>query len=454
MCSENSMDLPLLAENPDTRNNDRGSRMQANKKNDEAKKTQLDFDRSLSNARLLEPMVQAQKNTGKSPFRISAEILRLNFGKSRLTPPEYFKYNLFDKKEDEKTKFIGVKRGTAINLRANFASQLSHLVNNKLLFESVLRGLGIRTTRTQAIFCSPTKHPSLGSVLLLHSLSDLSKYLARANFPIFAKPLTSSQSLGIVGIAGLDESESQLFLTNGNAMALSDFHDQISQRYQYSGYAFQEMVEMHPDLKEFTNGAVGTFRIVTTTTPDGISVLYAAWKIPGKGSMADNFWREGNLLANVDVGSGEVLRCQKSAGIDAQLIDSSPESGRKIIGLKIPLWEHVKKMTLEVASLLPGERVLGFDVAISPDGPILIEANTNPDHGIYQIAADQGFWTDRNAKLFEWNAEMAQNRKKEIKKDAVREYKAHKSREKTNRKQGLASDASLVFVKETSNNSR
>lgn len=429
-----------------------GIGMKIDEREGQAEEGLVEVERSLSNARLLEPILHAQKVTGKSILTITSEILRLSIGKSKISPAEYFKYNLFGKGDDEKAEFIGVKRSTAINMRTNCASQLSHLTNNKFLFESLLRGLGIVTTQTQAIFCSPEKHPLLGAIQLLHTENDLRNFLLHASFPIFAKPLVSYQSLGSVGIAGFDEVESKIFLTSGKALTLSAFHDQTLKRYRYSGYAFQEMVKMHPDLAEFTNGAVGTFRVVTTASPKGILILYAAWKIPGKGSMADNFWREGNMLANVDVDSGEVLRCQKSTGLDALLVDSDPETGRNIVGLKIPFWGSVKEMALQVASIIPDERVLGFDVALSSDGPTLIEANTNPDHGIYQIANDKGLWSVENAELLEWNIKMAKKRKKEIKSDALKDYRAYQAREKANTKQGFLSDTSLVLDRVTAKN--
>jgi D-alanine-D-alanine ligase-like ATP-grasp enzyme len=40
--------------------------------------------------------------------------------------------------------------------------------------------------------------------------------------------------------------------------------------------------------------------------------------------------------------------------------------------------------------MLPEAGVIGWDVAISPDGPLIIECNTNPFHTLYQMAHRRG----------------------------------------------------------------
>ena len=40
----------------------------------------------------------------------------------------------------------------------------------------------------------------------------------------------------------------------------------------------------------------------------GPVLLRASWKIPSGETVADNFWRSGNMLAGIDVETGKIIR--------------------------------------------------------------------------------------------------------------------------------------------------
>ncbi len=396
---------------------------------DREERTRLDVDPPMDAARLLRSLRLACDKTGRSMGSIFREILRLQFGANRLKDTEYFKYRLYDDElypTEKKREFVGKRAIFKLNRSVNKAAEFASLLGHKLYFEGLLRGLGLPGTETLAVYADPASFRSVGRVLALHTLDELTEFLSTADFPLFGKPVGSSLSLGTIGIKGISADKSLLDLTNGATMALEELHAQIRDNYSGIGFMFQKKIVNHPDLAKFTGAAVGTLRVVTCMSPNGLRPLYAAWKIPSKTSMADNFWRSDNMIAQVDVESGELLRCQKSIGVDAEEVEVHPTLGEPLVGMTIPRWREVTDLGVAVASLFPRTRMLGFDIALSETGPVLIECNDNPDHGLYQISAGTGFLTPEHADLIEWNRKATESDLARIKKAGKERHRQHR----------------------------
>ena len=65
-------------------------------------------------------------------------------------------------------------------------------------------------------------------------------------------------------------------------------------------------------------------------------------------------------------------------------------SGVKFDGFKIPYWDEIKQMVCEAAMVNPDVKVVGWDVAISNKGPLLIEANRRPGFDLVQVLENKG----------------------------------------------------------------
>ena len=50
-------------------------------------------------------------------------------------------------------------------------------------------------------------------------------------------------------------------------------------------------------------------------------------------------------------------------------------------GFRIPYWNEVRELVKNVHAKLPDIRSIGWDVAITPNGPVLIEGNDNWEIG-------------------------------------------------------------------------
>ena len=78
-------------------------------------------------------------------------------------------------------------------------------------------------------------------------------------------------------------------------------------------------------------------------------------------------------------------------GIDKKLKKKKKSiTGIKFDGFEIPYWDEIKKMVLEAALVNDKVNIVGWDVAISKDGPVIIEGNRGPGFDLVQVLLKKG----------------------------------------------------------------
>ena len=103
-------------------------------------------------------------------------------------------------------------------------------------------------------------------------------------------------------------------------------------------------------------------------------------------TIADNFHQGGKGVL-VDLETGKL----SGNGIDKKLNETeSSITGIKFDGFEIPYWEEIKKMVLEAALVNDKVNIVGWDVAISQNGPVIIEGNRGPGFDIVQVLLKKG----------------------------------------------------------------
>ncbi|MCY4181039.1 MAG: hypothetical protein OXD48_12355, partial [Litoreibacter sp.] len=129
--------------------------------------------------------------------------------------------------------------------------------------------------------------------------------------------------------------------------------------------------------------------------------LYALWKLPAPGAMSDNFWQAGSMLAELDLATGTVKQVRCGKGVDMELVDTHPQTGKALTGFEIPHFKAALDLAVAAHGLAIDNGVLGFDIGIAQDGPVVIEGNTNPFHMLYQLATGRGALNAEFAPVFD-----------------------------------------------------
>lgn len=142
-------------------------------------------------------------------------------------------------------------------------------------------------------------------------------------------------------------------------------------------YIIQRFIKQHPDLTRIS-ASTNTVRIVTLLKDDGETLIVGAYMRFGTGqSKVDNL-SQGGLCVPVDIKLGQL----RGMGSDrkSQLFSEHPGSHIVFEDTEVPYWTQVTDLASKVQSYFECYRLLGMDIAIAQDGPVLIEINSSYDN--------------------------------------------------------------------------
>lgn len=164
-------------------------------------------------------------------------------------------------------------------------------------------------------------------------------------------------------------------------------------------YVVQHRVAAHPDLAGLADFALPTVRVVTILNeagaPEVVSATFRCAAVEGAG--VDNM-KAGGLIVPVDLDTGTLGVARKGYG--GGDYPAHPVSGVPIAGRVLPEWPGVQALVRRAhAEAFADYRLIGWDVAMTPDGPLLIEGNGKPGVLMPQRAARQGLAAGRYGQL-------------------------------------------------------
>jgi hypothetical protein len=140
----------------------------------------------------------------------------------------------------------------------------------------------------------------------------------------------------------------------------------------------EERLRQHEDLQRVAPESVNTIRLITYLDGDRVTVLAHVLKL-GNGEPVDNFGRAG-MQTTLDPDGHAPWGAFDKAG-NRYLVH--PTSGEPIPGTVVPCWDEVLDLVDRAARVVPSVPYVGWDVAVTPDGPVLIEGNY--DSGVFQM---------------------------------------------------------------------
>lgn len=146
-------------------------------------------------------------------------------------------------------------------------------------------------------------------------------------------------------------------------------------------YIIEEYITQHEKLDAYFADALNCIRIITVlkngkVTPVVANITYSIGHQIANASF-------GGVTAEIDVQTGEVTT---DGGVYGhQLFEKHPCTGMTFKGFMIPYWDEVLAMIDNMGKRVPQVGYIGWDIAISKDGPVVIEGNTSPGYTYFQI---------------------------------------------------------------------
>lgn len=228
------------------------------------------------------------------------------------------------------------------------------------------------------------------------SREDIVEFLHRHD-AVILKPNFSSRGRGIEAWRWQTEQWDGPAHLSHNYLGMIDH---VSQRLA-AGYLVQRCLKVHPALATLSPGVLPSLRIITCRAEDGKpEATDAVLRLSAGGAQpVDNFAAGG--IACVVNSDGQIERAMIRCAGGFETIDRHPESGAQLAGASLTDLPAALALAERAhAALGSGFTVVGWDVGMADEGPVLIEGNWNPGGETLQLPGGQGLAARRLGDLF------------------------------------------------------
>jgi len=314
----------------------------------------------------LMPMVRARNR--KPPGVIVNEIIRC-YRTYRRFPRQYFRLGLYlDFIEADVCDYIPKRFIYEYQIKVNGA-QFPEEITEKLIFARIMEKYGLPvvreyfSTRDGTTFTAPN-----GATL---TASEALARISMGDGQAFVKPVSGRKGADVsLFDAGKDRLED--VCTPGNHLL------------------FQPVVRQHPALHALNPSAVNTLRLATVRSGGDITIVAAVLRVGRDGNIVDNS-SLGGMTVPIDLQTGALGRYARTK-VEFQLnrLDRHPDTNVAFAEIVIPFWSEVCDLVRRGAEAFVSLGTIGWDIAITPDGPVVIEANGPWGVEVFQLGQPLG----------------------------------------------------------------
>ena len=196
--------------------------------------------------------------------------------------------------------------------------------------------------------------------------NELREFFDNLNFDkkCIYKPVYTAQGQGIEVINLRDFDEFKSFVSNHDSNAI-----------------IEQWIDQHDSLKSIYEKSVNCIRIITITSNAKTSVVAANITFGNDSDIANASQMGLVCLPNINTGVVET----DAYDVTGIKFENHPFSGVKFNGFQIPFWDRIIQTAVEAANVVNNVGYIGWDFAVSNDGPIIIEGNTTPGYKFFQL---------------------------------------------------------------------
>ena len=180
------------------------------------------------------------------------------------------------------------------------------------------------------------------------------------------KPLNANKGQG-VGVYDNVNEICSLLITNG-------------------GGVIEALIVQQKQMSDLNESSVNTLRINTVNYGNSeVEVVWPCLRMGRAGSFVDNAGA-GGIFGAIDAETGVVIGV---ADENRNTYTEHPDSHKQLVGFIVPQWQEACDLAKQVAMRIPDAAFIGWDLALTDDGWVVVEGNQCPLI-IWQIASGEG----------------------------------------------------------------
>jgi hypothetical protein len=202
------------------------------------------------------------------------------------------------------------------------------------------------------------------------------EFLAKnAGIDLFCKPLAGFGGQGAFRISREDIHE----ILGKNNVVINRINDLV-----IFPMILNEVIESHPLIAEFHPESLNTLRMITVIKGSTPYILASFLRLGTGSNLMDNY-RVGGIIVQVDKATGKITKTGYQKSTFGLSHVKHPDTHIAFEGRKIPFWDEICDIVVFGHSLLREPHTIGWDIAVTPTGPLIIELNQYPDIDAIQV---------------------------------------------------------------------
>lgn len=157
------------------------------------------------------------------------------------------------------------------------------------------------------------------------------------------------------------------------------------------GAVVEEIIDQDEQMANYHPNSVNTVRVVTYTDDNNVEIMYALLRVGTGGNNVDNT-TSGGLAALIDIKTGKIITKADALTNKTNISYANhPDTNVPILDSQIPMWEELLKLVNRLAQIVPEQKYVGWDLALSKKGWIMVEGNYKPLLATAQMLSHKGF---------------------------------------------------------------
>ncbi|MBS5507777.1 MAG: hypothetical protein KHX31_03990 [Akkermansia sp.] len=217
------------------------------------------------------------------------------------------------------------------------------------------------------------------------------EWLPSCNIPLFLKPQDGVQGRKCFALEMQHREEKLCLLLNGLPIECKEME------HQAANHLVEAKIVQHPEMDILYPEAVNTIRFVTLSDSEGIYIYTQFLLVGSNGSNLSN-GRAGGIAVGIDRTGMLNTKGHRNLKSCFGKFHQHPDTGIPFSGFQIPFFEESRQLALSAHQLFPGIHSIGWDIAVTPEGPVIIEANR--DWGTLLHEAIYGGDRERFTEIF------------------------------------------------------
>ena len=211
--------------------------------------------------------------------------------------------------------------------------------------------------------------------------------------PMFFKPVEAENGEGVLKFFIEDHAYVNI---GGKRLAIADFLAQIKDIVsRYGVCMIEDFIVQHDELSRMYPLSVNTIRAYTVQKEGGAEYFGAIVRIGAHGAHNDNY-ASGGVIVGVDERGVLSKKGYTRPEYGEAEITAHPDSGLAFEGFKVPYFEEAIALCVSLHNQMQGLYSIGWDIAITPDGPMIVEFNDNWEIQPLEIVTERGWRKEYN----------------------------------------------------------